>query len=148
MFNSVLVATDGSEAAERAIDHAVNLAHRLEVPLHAIAVLESRTEYDSDIVDPEVVRAQQERQAQAALETVEKAALEHDVSVVTVQREGVPHEEILTYVEERDIETLVVGARGRSAFRGALLGSTVDALVRQSPRPIVVVGDESVTSES
>ncbi|MFP9062244.1 universal stress protein [Natrialbaceae archaeon A-chndr2] len=148
MFNSLLVATDGSEPSQRAIDHAVNLASRLEVPLHAIAVLESRTEYDSAIVDPEVVRAQQERQAQAALETVETAASEQGISVVTVRREGIPHEEILTYAEERDIETLVVGARGRSAFRGALLGSTVDALVRQSPRPVVVVGDESVRSES
>lgn len=148
MFNSILVATDGSEAAERAIDHAVNLASRLEVPLYAIAVVESRIEYDSSIVDPEVVRAQQKQQTESALETVETAASDQDLSVVTVRRRGVPHEEILAYTEEHDIETLVVGARGRSAFRGALLGSTVDALVRQSPRPVVVVGDESVGPEA
>ncbi|USZ71647.1 universal stress protein [Natronosalvus halobius] len=142
MYESILVATDGSDTAERAVDHAVFLAETLAVPLFAISVLEDRTAYDSGIVDPEEVRERQRSRADDALERVEAAAGESGVHVTTARKRGTPHEEVLDYADEQGCSMIVVGAQGRSAFREALLGSTVDALVRLSSKPVLVVGDD------
>ncbi|MGQ3412369.1 universal stress protein [Natrinema versiforme] len=140
MYDSVLVATDGSEAAATAVDHAVALAQRFDAPLYGIAVVDERTDYDSGIVDPEEARRHLEERADDWLADLETTATEGDVAVETVVRSGVPHEEILEYAAEVDAGAVVLGSRGRSSFKGALLGSTVDRVVRTADRPVLVVG--------
>ncbi|QFU82999.1 universal stress protein [Natronorubrum aibiense] len=142
MYESILVATDGSETAREAISHAVELANRFDARLYGIAVLERRTEYDNAIVDPDEVRRRQREQASEALEVVTEAAAAADVAVETTIRSGVPYEEIIAYADEQDASAIVIGARGRSSFRRALLGSTVDRVVRSTTRPVLVI-DES-----
>ncbi|WP_408959169.1 universal stress protein [Natrinema sp. 74] len=140
MYDSILVATDGSEAAATAVDHAVALAERFDAPLFGVAVVDDRTEYDSGIVDPEEARRHLRERAAGWLAALEETASEAGVAVETAVRTGTPHEEILAYAAENDIDVIVVGARGRSSFKGALLGSTVDRVVRITDRTVLVVG--------
>ncbi|PCR90907.1 universal stress protein [Natrinema ejinorense] len=140
MYDSILVATDGSEAAGTAVDHAIELAKRFDAPLYGIAVVDERTAYDTGIVDPEEAHRHLEERAAEWLEALEATATAADVPVETAVRSGVPHEEILDYAGERDVDALVLGSRGRSSFKGALLGSTVDRVVRTTDRPVLVVG--------
>lgn len=141
MYDAILVATDGSDAATDATEHAIELAVRFDASLFGIAVIETRTAYDNAIVDPdEAERALRER-AEDSLETLESAASDAGVRVETVIRSGVPHEEIVAYADERDVDVVVVGAEGRSDLRRALLGSTVDGVVRFADRPVLVVGN-------
>ncbi|WP_254763454.1 universal stress protein [Natrinema marinum] len=142
MYDSILVATDGSEAAATAVDHAVALAERFDAPLYAIAVVDDRTEYDTGIVDPEEARQHLRERAVGWLADLEETASESDVAVETTVRTGVPHEEILGYAAETESDVIVVGARGRSSFKGALLGSTVDRVVRVADRTVLVVGTD------
>ena len=147
MYDSILVATDGSDAATAAVEHAIELARRFDASLHGVTVLESRTEYDNAIVDPEEAERRRRERAESTLADLESAAGGESgsgvdaVPVETAIRTGVPHAEILAYADERDIGAIVVGSRGRSSFKGALLGSTVDAIVRQANRPVLVVDE-------
>lgn len=141
MYESILVATDGSDAATDAIEHAIELADRFESPLYGIAVVETRTEYDNAIVDPEEAERALHDRAEESLETLVTAAEETDVRVETEIRRGVPHEEIVAYAADRDVDIIVVGSEGRSDLRRALLGSTVDGVVRLADRPVLVVGN-------
>ncbi|SIR74132.1 universal stress protein [Natronorubrum thiooxidans] len=141
MYESILVATDGSEAAHEAVSHAVELARRFDATLYGIAVLETRTEYDNAIVDPEKVRHRQREQALEALEALEAAADDAGVTVETTIRSGVPYETILAYADEQDASAIVLGARGRSSFRRALLGSTADRVVRSTTRPVLLIDE-------
>lgn len=140
MYDSILVATDGSDAASTAVEHAIELARRLEVPLYAIAVLESRTEYDNAIVDPAEVDRRRREQASSWLEQIEATAQDEALDVETTIRSGVPDEEIRAYADEQAVGAIVLGAQGRSSFRRALLGSTADRVVRLADQPVVVVG--------
>ncbi len=142
MYDSILVATDGSDDASAAVTDAVSLARALDIPLHGVAVVETRTAYDSGLVDPEEVEQRLREHARNSLETLEQVAADAGVSVTTSVRTGPPHEEILAYADEREIGLIVVGSHGRSSFRRALLGSTVDAVVRLSERPVLVVDDD------
>ncbi|SFS75573.1 universal stress protein [Halostagnicola kamekurae] len=146
MYDSILVGTDGSDDASAAVRDAVSLARALEVPLYGVAVVETRTAYDTGLVDPEEAEERLRARAQDSLEALERAASDAGVSVTTSVRSGPPHEEILAYADERDVGLVVVGSHGRSSFRRALLGSTVDAILRLSERPVLVVDDEDAAA--
>lgn len=139
MYETVLVATDGSETAGEAVDHAVELARRFDAAVHAVVVLESRTDYDNAIVDPDEVERRRRADAEATLEEVERSARHASVPIETTIRTGVSHEEILTYAEECGADVIVLGARGRSSFRRALLGSTAERVTRLADLPVLVV---------
>ncbi|RMB08368.1 universal stress protein family protein [Haloplanus aerogenes] len=47
------------------------------------------------------------------------------------------HKVILTYIEEHDIDLVVVGTHGRTGFDRYVLGSVTDYLVRTSPIPVL-----------
>jgi nucleotide-binding universal stress UspA family protein len=138
MYNRIIVATDGSDNARRAARHALDLARRYGAELHAVYVIETRTGYDNAIVDPDTVREHRRDEGREALTAVETEG-DSDVSVVTSLREGVPHEELLTYIDDQEVDLAVVGARGRSAFKTILLGSTTEALLRADRVPVLVV---------
>ncbi|MGM0604997.1 MAG: universal stress protein [Halobacteriota archaeon] len=147
-FERILLATDGSEGAQCAVDTAVSLAQDTGGTLHAVYVIETRTEYDNDIVDPDVIRSDLRRVGERALGDAETAADAASVPVRTSIRSGVPHEELLAYGSEHDIDAIVVSSRGSTGLKRALLGSTADALIRHSTIPVVVSPlDEQVRTE-
>lgn len=141
MYDSLLVATDGSDAASLAVEHAIGLAERLDATLYGVAVVETRTAYDNDIVDPDEAERRLRERAEASLAALEETADDAGIHVETVLRAGVPHEEIVAYADEWGVDAIVVGSRGRSEFKRALLGSTVDGVTRLATRPVLVVGN-------
>lgn len=138
MYDRILVPTDGSDNARRATRHALELARQFEAELHAVYVIETRTAYDNAIVDPDTVRRNLREDGEKALTAVETEG-EPDVSVITEVREGVPYEELRSYVRTQGIDLVVMGAKGRSAFKTILLGSTTEALLRADQVPVLVV---------
>jgi nucleotide-binding universal stress UspA family protein len=59
-----------------------------------------------------------------------------------------PAERVLAYLEDEDIDLLVMGTHGRRGLSRALLGSVTEELVRQAPCPVFVVrSDEEVRSQ-
>jgi len=52
---------------------------------------------------------------------------------------GRPVDEILKFREHRNIDLIVMGARGLSPLESLLLGSTTDRIIRQAPCPVTVV---------
>lgn len=138
MYNRILVATDGSDTAVRATRHAVGLARQYGAELHAVYVIETRTGYDNAIVDPDVVRQNLREEGEEALTAIGNQ-VDAEVSVVTSIREGIPHEELLRYIEDQGIDLVVMGAKGKSALKTILLGSTTEALLRADRVPVLVV---------
>ncbi|WP_132061159.1 universal stress protein [Halorussus amylolyticus] len=137
MYNRILIATDGSDSAQRATRQALDLARQYGAELHAVYVIETRTGYDNAIVDPDTVRQNLREEGVEALRAIETEG-EPDVSVVTSIREGVPHEELLSYIEDHGIDLAVMGAKGQSAFKTILLGSTTEALLQADKVSILV----------
>ncbi|HRC63362.1 MAG: universal stress protein [Dehalococcoidia bacterium] len=52
-----------------------------------------------------------------------------------------PAPAILEAAKEFDAELIVMGTRGRRGISRILMGSTAEAIVRESPIPVVVIGD-------
>ncbi|MDY6818432.1 MAG: universal stress protein [Halobacteriales archaeon] len=136
MIDSLVVATDGSESVERAVDVAVDLADRFEAAVHALYVID-KSEIDSapESVEQELRSALEER-GEAALATVEERA---SGPVETVVRTGRPAAEICQYARETDVDVVATGTRGRHGENRFLIGSVAERVVRTCPVPVLTV---------
>ncbi|MFB6174118.1 MAG: universal stress protein [Halobacteriales archaeon] len=138
MFETVVIATDGSTSAERAVHVALDVADRFDATVHALYVL------DTDEVggSPEPVREDFEAAlvdaGERALATVETAA-PSGVGIETAVREGVPAAEIVGYAESVDADLVATGTRGRHGEHSFRLGSVAEATVRRCPVPVLTV---------
>jgi len=135
MYDIVLVATDGSGAADRAVRLALDFADRFDAAVHALTVV------DADTVEatPESVREdlrtaldEHGRDTVSALEDLAE-------SVETAVRTGRPATEIVAHAREVDADCVALGTRGRHGPARFRLGSVAEDVVRTCPVPVLTV---------
>jgi nucleotide-binding universal stress UspA family protein len=139
VYDVVLLATDGSTPASRALDPAVTLAAETGATLHVLSVVDAAdlglfSGADVAGVD-DVLRSAAEATVADVVERVEAAG----VDVVPAIRVGSPHREICAYADEVGADIVVVGTHGRSGLSRALLGSVAARVIRFAPVPVLVV---------
>lgn len=136
MFDTVVIATDGSASVTRAVAAALDLADRFDARVHALYVLDpSRVaELPGDVRDD--VRAALDEDAREALAAVAEAA---DRPVTTATREGRPAREIVAFAGEVDADLVATGTRGRGGEHSYVLGSVAEEVVRTAPIPVLTV---------
>ena len=143
MYDRILLPTDGSEGVNRAIDHAVDAASRYDATLHVLYVVDSDVvnAYSGDeFVDgAEGASETLEEQGREALDAVAAHADEAGVETVTKLVYGVPHERILAYIDDEEIDLTVMGSKTRSGSYRAMLGSVTERVSRQSTAPVSIV---------
>lgn len=136
-YRSILVPTDGSEGATRALQQALDIALGAGAQLHVLAVLET------DLLDaiPGIGRdGTLEARVRSVVEEARSRAEGADVEVRTTVEEGSSVSgTIATYVEGNDIDLVVVGTHGRSGLDRYLIGSVAERLLRIAPAPVMTV---------
>jgi len=132
MFETIVVATDGSDSVSRAVTVALDVAGRFDATVHALSVIDT----DADGDDADDRRAELTEHAEDALAMVES---ETNQPVVTAVREGEPAAEITAYAEETDADLVTTGTRGRHGENRFLLGSVAEDVVRHCPVPVLTV---------
>jgi len=132
MFETIVVATDGSDSVSRAVSVALDVAARFDATVHALSVINADASED----DADDRRAELTAHAEDALAMVES---ETDQPVVTAVREGEPAAEITAYAEENDADLVTTGTRGRHGENRFLLGSVAEDVVRHCPVPVLTV---------
>ncbi len=136
MFDTVVVATDGSESVSRAVTVALALAERFDADVHALSVVdESEVDASPNALQADL-EAALESTAEAAIATVADRA---DREIHTAVRAGRPANEICAYAREVDADLVVTGTRGRHGENRLLLGSVAERVVRRSPVPVLSV---------
>lgn len=73
------------------------------------------------------------------LEALSKSLRLYGLAVQTHLMHGKPHREILRLEDELGVCLIVIGARGVSAVRELLIGSTFENVIRHSRMPVLVV---------
>ncbi len=139
MIKHILLATDGSAAAERAADMAASLAIRYDAKLtvlhayHPVPVFLGEPHYSQAV----------ERTLEGStrlVEGVSKRLRELGVKeVVTELIEGTAADAILGMVETRKPDLVVIGSRGLGTWQGAFLGSVSMSVTQRAPCPVLVV---------
>ncbi|UWG48529.1 Nucleotide-binding protein, UspA family [Halanaeroarchaeum sp. HSR-CO] len=140
LYDRILVPTDGSDATERAVVEAVDLAAAHDATIHALYVVNTAS-FASIPTESSVegVSEMLEREGDAALDAVEGAANERGVPVERVQLDGSPAREIVRYAEQSNCDLVVMGTHGRGGIDRLLLGSVAERVVRSSTVPVLTV---------
>ena len=139
MYESILVPTDGSTGNADAFEHAARLAGEDSV-VHALYVVDQRRYRAADSDTTDEVRKSLELEGDRALDEARTRLEELGATVETVRRDGIPHREIVDYVEESGVEIVVMGTHGRTGRdRVAHLGSVTQRVVESAAVPTLVV---------
>lgn len=137
----VLVPTDGSDCAERAVDHALQVARRFEATVHALSVVDVSALSSSFAAGPGIpaVVNTLEEQYQETVDAVAERAEEYDLVAETAVTEGAPARVIRGYVDDHGVDLVAMGTHGRSGFSRQLIGSVAERVVRTSDVPVMAV---------
>lgn len=139
MYSDVLLATHTGE--ERAVDHAIDVCREYGATLHVLYAVDPST-WNALGGDVANTIEKLEDEGHDTVEAVAARAMEEGVEIVTTVVERVPHEAILEYARENDVDLIVMGAstyEGR--LRSSLLGGATDKVVRSSEAPVLTVRD-------
>jgi nucleotide-binding universal stress UspA family protein len=144
----ILLATDGSQEAERAAGMAVTLSEKLGSELH-VAYVEPMPDPlawpESRVVAPELredIRERAEAEARAKLdeETEKIRGMGGEIAGVHA-RAGRPDAEIVHAAEELEAGLVILGSRGLGPVRRAVMGSVSGSVVRHSHGSVLIVRD-------
>jgi len=143
MYENILVPTDGTRGSKRAVEHAVALADEHGARLHALYVIDEDvySSYGGDeyVHEQEGLGSALEQVGEDALVAVETEADATGVSVTSVLAYGVPHEAILDYVEDHDVDLAMMGTEERTGDYRRLLGSVTERVARHASVPVTIV---------
>lgn len=137
MFKTIVIGLDGSDDAKAAIPTAVELARMSDgkiVIAHVVERIAAKGDMAPVHADEDKIKAA----VTAEADRISADGLEATVETATVVLGG-PARSIEEIADEAGADLIVVGAKGRSAITGLLLGSVPDRLLHIAKRPVLVV---------
>lgn len=139
MYDSILIPTDGSPAMARAVQHGLYHAEQNDATLHVLYVIDVR----SFVMLPDEVGSRVnsvlDAEGEDAVNAIKAAAEDRGLDVVAAVVNGLPHEEILEYVDAEDIDLVVMGTHGRTGDEHRAFGSVAEEVVRNAHIPVLTV---------
>lgn len=137
-FETILVPTDGSDTANAAADHAIELAAITDATLHVVHVVNLTAV--SGVYGSAEIRDALEEVGQRAVDVVIERADESDVkSVKASVLSGTPARAIVDHATDCDVDLVVMGTHGRSGLERHLIGSVTEKVVRLAKMPVVSI---------
>lgn len=147
MYARILIASDGSELADRAIDHGVQLAKLAGSEVTIVTVTEPVTIVGGGyatvvggVVDPipELIEAQ-EKSARDLLQRAANRAADQGVTAKTILVDNsFAAEGIVATANEIGAELIIMGSHGRRGLNRLLLGSQTNNVLAHTKLPVLV----------
>ncbi len=144
MYDKILMPNDGSQKTKRAINEAIKIAKLSGAELHTVFVIDTAAldslpetgfwNQTKDMLNKEGIEANKK---------VKEKSKSHGVKCVSSILSGKPHEKIINYADENNIDLIVMGTSSKKGMEKFLLGSVAEKVLRSSEKPVLVVRGES-----
>ena len=145
MYKRILVAIDGSETSNRALQEAIGLARDQRALLHIVYALEGFSiNSGAEFPSPEEVENAQEIYVLGMLDRARKSALAEGVAaesqLIKIESLGMRiADAIIREATNWSADLIVAGTHGRSSLSHLLVGSVAEGILRVSPVPILLI---------
>lgn len=134
----ILVCTDGSEIAQKAIEYAADFAKNYRADLTVMYVIDHETSMKKPVYDKYGDKTHKAKEIlKEAKETITQAG--GDTEVTERIAVGPVSREIVRIAKGEGFENIVVGTRGLGGLRRMLLGSVAEDVILYAHCPVVVV---------
>ncbi|HST18057.1 MAG TPA: universal stress protein [Gaiellaceae bacterium] len=139
-MNRILIATDGSPAANDAVEIGLELGAEQRA---AVTIVHVAPPFDvipwSGVGMTSAFPHELGESDRAPLEQAAELAEQHGIEVSTELLVGDPVDEIVACADSHDADLIVIGSRGHGALVSALLGSVSLGVLHETRRPVLVV---------
>lgn len=147
MFGTIVVGTDGSQSAQRAVEHAVAIACATRAQLHIVSAFDDGAMTAAAAAGSPLGAGLVETYArliphlQQAAETVvaEAAALAGDLRVSTHAVPGDAADALISIAEDQSADAIVVGNKGMGSASRFLLGSVPNRVAHHASCHVLIV---------
>ena len=133
-----LLAYDGSDPARKALDSALNLAHKYEAELFVLTVVQP-PEFGEDVETEAVIENSREYHKKMLAPARQLIAASGGIKAHFDVAVGHPAEQIIYYADRHEVDLIVLGDRGRSKFVRLLLGSVSKHVAQYADRQVLIV---------
>jgi nucleotide-binding universal stress UspA family protein len=139
----ILVATDGSKNALRAVKYAADLLGSSTDKIKSITLIsvhdDAGLRHAKAFVGKEAVtdylRELSEKELKPAMKALDASGIKHDMIMLV----GNVSQEIVAQGQKGKYDMIVLGSKGRSALADMLLGSVAQRVLTQAKQPVVLV---------
>ena len=139
MFRKILLAYDGSEGANRALEVGIGLAKTHGAELWALAVEEKLPRFSGTIDEVQEEKQFANEHYGKLLETAKVKAKEAGIELKTLMRPGHPAQTIVAVAKEGKFDLVLVGHTGLSGVWAAFLGTTAEKVSRHASCSVLIV---------
>jgi nucleotide-binding universal stress UspA family protein len=134
-MGAIVVGYDGSDSSRAALGTAIEVAKALGDKVHVVMAYEVNR-FGGEVQD--YANALRER-AEQVLKLASDQAAGLGAEIETEIVEASPPDALIAVADQLDARVIVVGTRGESPLKGALVGSTPHKLIQITDRPLLVV---------
>lgn len=145
MLKKILLAVDGSEYSQKALEFACELTVRFDSSLHMVHIPQGTAADRVMVMGGASVmvhasRSELEEAGHALISAAKEQAEKAGAKTVTTEiRAGDPAEEIINSAKEINADTIILGSRGLGDFSGLLLGSISHKVNHTAPCTCITV---------
>jgi nucleotide-binding universal stress UspA family protein len=144
MISLIVLGTDGSDTAKKAVHEATELAKLLGATIDLVSAYEpvpaQRLRAEArDVPDDVSWMVNPREDVEATLKEAAEEVKAAGVTVETFAREGDPADAILDVAEERGADLIVVGNRGMTGAKRFLLGSVPNKVSHHAPCSVLII---------
>lgn len=152
LFKKILVAVDGSDPSNRAIDYALEISSKwsakliilVVVPKTTIPIFPDQGMGSASILAYGELERYEDRMKEIYQNVLNDAlrkvkSKNKDLEVESILKEGRPSSIIVDVAEKNGVDLIVIGSRGVGGITGWILGSTSRKVVDSCTKPILIV---------
>ena len=145
MFKLILIPTDGSKVANKAVKAGIEFAAAVGAKVIVYQALEETIRYaysDGYALPANMIASLQRQSRELAAKNMaaaKKSATAAGVACETlISKAGMPHEGIVATAKKRKCDAIFMASHGRRGLAGLLMGSVTNKVLTHSKIPVVV----------
>ena len=149
LFSRILVPIDGSETSFHAAQVAINIANKFnsEIIVLYVVVSPSKSEYANltGLVTPKQIdmiienaKTESKNWFKRIEDMVKEKGSHIKISTRVILTGVAVYGEVIEYAQQKSVDLIVIGTRGRSGIKKLLLGSTASGVVTYAHCPVLV----------
>ncbi|RQS58813.1 universal stress protein [Burkholderia sp. Bp8986] len=147
MYTNIMVATDGSPSAHRALEEGLRMAGLCGARLFAVFAIDKSTLFAyGGRMEPEALLDEIRSHGAAILRdadrTISRAAVNGETDIIETDFGEDVAARLQRYVVDHSIDLAVIGTHGRRGVRRLVLGSVAETFLRASSCPVLLVRGE------
>jgi nucleotide-binding universal stress UspA family protein len=135
-FKNILLATDFSDASEKAFNYATAIARLCGSKIYIVHVVPPET---TSFI-PELPRDRLREEAKREMETLAGRNELKQIAHETVLRAGTVWNVLSAVIREQNMDLVVLGTHGRGGMKKLVLGSVAEEVARRAGCPVITVG--------